>query len=105
MIGFYIFIAASATLPKEEGKEATPKESAPSGLSSSGLAAGEMRQVYESVFCPNDRISTESDFTLEQLNSDEEYVIMPTTFAEGKRGAFVLSVSADYEYTLLKDNK
>ena len=94
MIGFYIFIAASATQPKEEGKDAAPKDAAPPGPSS-GLATGEMRQVYESVFCPNDRISTEADY-LEQLNPDEEYVIMPTTF-EGKRGAFVLS-SADYEY-------
>ncbi len=105
MIGFYIFIAASATLPKEDGKESANKDTVPQGPTSSGLAVGEMRQVYESVFCPNDRISTEAEFTLEQLNPDEEYVIMPTTFAEGKHGAFVLSISADYEYTLVKDSK
>lgn len=99
MIGFYIFITASATRPKEEGNEAGGSAAAPPPIAPSG----EMRQVYESVFCPNDRISTEADFTLEQLSPEEEYVIMPTSFAEGKRGPFVLSISADYEYTIVKE--
>lgn len=95
MIGFYIFITASATRPKDEGSEAGAQSIAP--------PSGEMKQVYESVFCPNDRISTEADFTLEQLSPEEEYIIMPTTFAEGKKGPFVLSISADYEYTIVKE--
>jgi hypothetical protein len=98
MIGFYIFIQTSATLPKEEGKDGEAKPPTPAPVPS-----GDMRQVYESVFCPNDRISTDADFMLEQLSPDEEYVIMPTTFAESKRGAFVLSIGADYEYTIVKD--
>ena len=92
MIGFYIFITTSATRPKDE-----VSEGAAGGQPQSTIpASGEMRQVYESVFCPNDRVSTEAEFTLEQLSPEEEYVIMPTTFAEGKRGPFVLSISAIY---------
>lgn len=73
MIGFYLFISR---------------------------ADGELYQVYESPFLPNEEMSTNSDFQLEQLAAGDEYVIMPATFAEEKCGAFVLSVMADYEFSL-----
>ncbi len=80
MIGFYIFI-----VNEKEG--------------------GEMRQVYESIFAPDETVFTPADFTFEQLGPDEEYVIMPTTFLEDKKGAFILSITTDSEYTLIKKDK
>lgn len=74
MIGFYLFIS------RQDGEH--------------------LLQVYESPFLPNDEMSTDSDFQLEQLAAGDEYVIMPATFGEHKCGAFVLSVIADYEFTL-----
>jgi len=80
MIGFYIFIC-----DKSDG------------------GAGEMRQVFESPFAPDDEIATDPDFTLEGLGPKEEYIIMPATFNEGKKGAFVLSITSEYEYTIVKE--
>jgi len=74
MIGFYIFI--------QKGDTST--------------------QVFDSGFIPDDEVSTATSFTLEQLSSDSEYVIMPSTFLEGKVGSFVLSVIAEYEFQLSK---
>ena len=66
--------------------------------------AEQMRQIYESSFVPTDEISTSSDFTLDYLTGpNEAYVIMPTTMMEGKQGSFVLSVSADCDFTLSKE--
>eukprot|EP00606_Chrysophyceae_sp_TOSAG23-5_P001556 GSChrysophyteH2.ASY1.ANO1.598.1 assembled CDS len=80
MIGFYIFIC-----DKTDG------------------GAGDMRLLYESPFAPDEKISTDPDFTLEALGDKEEYVIMPATFSEDKKGAFVLSITSDYEYTIVKE--
>jgi hypothetical protein len=67
--------------------------------------AGELIQVYESTFVPDDDVSTEDDFMLEQIASDEEYVIMPTTFADGKVGSFVISISSDAEFSFTAEKK
>ena len=80
MIGFYVFIC-----DKSDG------------------GVGELRQVFESPFAPDDTIATDLDFTLEGLGPKEEYIIMPATFNEGKKGAFVLSVTSEYEYTIVKE--
>ena len=77
MIGFYVFIQRE-------------------GLTSSS----DLIMVYEAPFLPNDENSTGSDFQLDQLPQGDEYVIMPATFADGKFGSFVLSVMADYEFSL-----
>jgi len=60
-------------------------------------------QVFEAPFSPDDELSTPADFTLEQLGADEEYIIMPTTFAEGKIGAFVITLMADTEFSFSKE--
>ena len=80
MIGFYVFIC-----DKADGN------------------AGELRQVFESPFAPDESIATEPDFTLEGLGPKEEYIIMPATFGEGKKGSFVLSITSEYEYTIVKE--
>eukprot|EP00605_Chrysophyceae_sp_TOSAG23-4_P001308 GSChrysophyteH1.ASY1.ANO1.1422.1 assembled CDS len=80
MIGFYIFI-----LDKTDG------------------GAGDLRLLYETAFVPDDNVSTGPDFTLEPLGDKEEYIIMPTTFHEDKKGAFVLSITSDYEFTCTKE--
>jgi hypothetical protein len=80
MIGFYIFIN-----DKIDG------------------GAGEQRLIYESPFAPDDTFATPADFTLEALGDKEEYIIMPTTFSEDKKGAFILSLASDYEYTIVKE--
>jgi hypothetical protein len=80
MIGFYIFI-----LDKTSG------------------GAGDLRLLFEAPFAPDDSVATAPDFTLEALGEKEEYIIMPTTFAEDKKGAFVISMTSDYEFTLVKE--
>lgn len=61
---------------------------------------GELTQIYDSIFSPTDDLSTDPSFTLDMLGADEEYVIMPATYAEGKLGAFVLSIISEYEFSL-----
>lgn len=82
MIGFYIFYVVRS---EHGGPE-------------------QMRQIYESSFVPTEEISTSSEFTLDYLTGpNEAYIIMPTTFMEGKQGSFVLSVSADCDFILSKE--
>jgi hypothetical protein len=80
MIGFYIFL-------KKGGN------------------AADLIQVYESPFVPADVIATEDAFMLEQLHSDEEYIIMPTTFTEQKIGSFVLSIISETEFSIGVEKK
>jgi len=61
-----------------------------------------MTQVFDSGFLPDDEVSTASSFTLEQLDIESEYIIMPATFLEGKIGSFVLSIIAEYEFQISK---
>ena len=75
MIGFYIFVSRG----------------------------GELQQYYESTFVPSDELSTDPSFALERLDADSDYIIMPCTHAEGKLGAFVLSIISEYEFTLRKE--
>ena len=91
MIGFYLFVRRSAAPAAAGQKEAH--------------GAGELIQVYESTFVPDDDVSTEDDFMLEQIAGDEEYVIMPTTFGDGKVGSFVVSISSDAEFSFTAEKK
>jgi len=75
MIGFYIFL----------------------------LRGNDQTQIFESTFVPDDEMSTDPSFTLPQLGHGETYILMPTTFGEGKIGAFVLSILSEYEFHLSKD--
>jgi hypothetical protein len=69
-----------------------------------GGAPEQMRQIYESSFVPTDELTTNDDFSLDYLmNPNEAYLIMPTTFVEGKHGSFVLTVSSDCDFTLNKE--
>ena len=97
MLGFYLFVRRSAppTVPGQKDAQ----------HGGGGGGAGEMIQVYESTFVPDEDVATEEDFMLEQIASDEEYVIMPTTFAEGKVGSFVISVSSDSEFSFVAEKK
>lgn len=97
MIGFYLFVRRSAP-PAIPGQ----KDAAHGG---GGGGAGELIQVYESTFVPDDDVSTEEDFMLEQIAADEEYVIMPTTFADSKVGSYVVSVSSDAEFSFVAEKK
>ena len=63
----------------------------------------EMRPYYESTFVPDGEVATELSFTMPQLEHGETFTIMPTTFGEGKLGSFVLSVLAEYEFSITKD--
>jgi hypothetical protein len=65
---------------------------------------GDLSQVYESVFSVDNELSTDPTFVLEQLGHDEVYVIMPTTYAEGKLGSFVLSLLSEFEFSIQKDS-
>lgn len=81
MIGFYLY----HIIRNEHGQE-------------------QMRQIYETSFVPTDEITTDDEFSLDYLmNPNEAYIIMPTTFAEGKHGSFVLTVSAECEFTLNRE--
>lgn len=75
MIGFYIFISRD----------------------------NELTQIYESPFVPTEELSTDADFSLTNLQSGEEYVIMPTTFGEGKKGSFVISIMTETEFRFHKE--
>lgn len=76
MIGFYVFI----------------------------MHNGELSQIYESTFSPGDEVTTgEERLDLEVLRMGEEYVIMPTTFGESKVGSFILTVTAEAEFSLTKE--
>mmetsp|Transcript_2083 Transcript_2083/g.3669 ORF Transcript_2083/g.3669 Transcript_2083/m.3669 type:complete len:480 (-) Transcript_2083:295-1734(-) len=65
--------------------------------------ANELRPYYDSNFVPDNEISTEPTFTLPQLGHGESYTIMPTTFADGKLGPFVLSILSEFEFTITRD--
>ena len=75
MIGFYVFIQRS----------------------------GELMQIYESAFVPGSEVLSESTFTLEPLRLNEEYIIMPATFNEGKFGSFILSIMTNVEFIFHKE--
>jgi hypothetical protein len=90
MIGYYIYHVVRADHSN--------------GPSSGNGGQEQIRQIYESSFVPTDELSTSDDFTLDYLtNPNEAYLIMPTTFAEGKQGSFVLTVSSDSDFTLNKE--
>lgn len=81
MIGFYVFVVSRT----ESGEH--------------------LRQIYETDFAPTSEVSTEPGFELDFiLNSHDSYLIMPTTFEEGKLGSFVLTVSADCDFNLSKEH-
>lgn len=64
---------------------------------------GELTTIFESPHVPDREIATDDGFALDALaGSDDEYIIMPTTFAEGICGSFVLSVMADCDFVLTK---
>ena len=60
----------------------------------------DLNLIHESPHVPANENMTDTNFTLPPLDPEEEFVIMPTTFAEGKVGSFILSVIADCEFTL-----
>lgn len=64
---------------------------------------GDLQPFFESTFVPDEDFSTEDDFTLPQLGHGQSYTIMPATFADGKCGAFVLSILSEFEFTITKD--
>jgi hypothetical protein len=76
MIGFYIFVQTSS---------------------------GELIPYFETTFVPSIEVTTEPDFSLQPLQDNEAYVIMPTTYLEGKNGPFVLSFTADCEFSVAKE--
>jgi len=63
---------------------------------------GEMTQIHDATFVPDDSVSTAAGMVLEQLPPESEYVIIPSTFAENKFGSFILSVISEYEFSLHK---
>lgn len=63
----------------------------------------ELEQIYESIFVPNDELSTEVGFTLTPLPIGDEYVIMPATCGEGKIGSFVLTVMTEAEFKFQRE--
>ena len=63
---------------------------------------GDQELMYEGAFVPDREVSTPSDFTLEPLDEEEDYIVLCTTFTEGQLGNFVLSVSADCEVALTR---
>jgi len=84
MIGFYIFIGR--------------------GHSGTSNTIGDMVQYFEATFVAGDECITDLGYTLPQLHPDEYYVIMPTTFSEGKHGSFVISVMSEVEFQLVKES-
>lgn len=81
MVGFYVFVVTRS----DSGEQ--------------------LRQIYETDFAPTAEVCTEPGFELDYiLNSHETYLIMPTTFEDGKMGSFVLTVSADCDFTLVKEH-
>lgn len=65
----------------------------------------EMTQIYESIFNPDHEACTEETFVLGYLASDEEYIVQPTTFGDGKIGAFIISVSSDSEFSFTAEKR
>jgi len=63
---------------------------------------GQQELVYEGAFVPDKEVSTSDDFELEPLDENEDYIILASTFSEGKTGAFVLNVMGDCEIALTK---
>lgn len=63
----------------------------------------EQIQMFESTFVPDEENSTDSSFSLPQLSHGESYTLMPTTFADGKHGAFVISILSEYEFHIAKE--
>lgn len=84
MIGFYLFIGH--------------------GHSGNNNTIGDIVQYFESTFVASDECITDVGFTLPPLHPDEYYVIMPTTFSEGKFGSFILSVMSEVEFQLVKES-
>ena len=41
---------------------------------------GQQEMVYEGAFVPDNEVSTESDFALEPLDENEDYIILASTF-------------------------
>jgi hypothetical protein len=81
MLGFYVFVVTRS----ESGEQ--------------------LRQVYETDFAPTAEVATEPGFQLDYIvNSNETYLIMPCTFEDGKMGSFVLTVSADCDFTLTREH-
>lgn len=81
MIGFYVF-----AVTRSEGGE-------------------QLRQIYETDFAPTAEVCTEAGFHLDYLfSANESYVIMPTTFEDGKLGSFVLTVATDCDFTITREN-
>lgn len=82
MVGFYVFVVTRLA----EGGE-------------------QLRQIYETDFAPTAEVSTEPGFELQfLLGADESYLLLPCTFEEGRLGSFVLTVAADCDFTLLRDD-
>eukprot|EP01035_Chromulina_nebulosa_P020461 gene20461-26549_t len=65
--------------------------------------SNEIQQVYESPFVPTDELCTDSSFTLEILQSGDEYIIIPTTFNEGKFGSFVMTIMTETDFRFHKE--
>ena len=63
----------------------------------------ELTQIYESAFVPAEEVSTEPDFVLDFLRGNQEYIIMPATFGEGKVGSFILTVMSNAEFSFVKE--
>jgi hypothetical protein len=63
---------------------------------------GSMEMVYEGNFVPDKEVSTDGSFMLEPLPDDEDYIIVPATFGEGKLGAFVVGIMCDCEVMLAR---
>jgi len=82
MIGFYVFISSS---------------------NNKNDYNNELRPFYESIFIPEDEVTTDVTFKLPQIAHGESYIIMPSTYGEGKVGSFVLSILSEYEFSLVKD--
>jgi hypothetical protein len=63
---------------------------------------GEIQQIFDSTFVPAEENSTDPSFVLDLVQPDEEFIIMPATFADAKLGSFVLSVLSEIEFVLAR---
>jgi hypothetical protein len=80
MIGFYVYI-----------------------VTREGGTTDNHKLIHETVFAPTEEVSTEVGFTLDYLPHGQSYMIVPTTFTEGKHGSFVLSIAANCEYHFVRE--
>lgn len=81
MVGFYVFVVTRS----EAGEQ--------------------LRQIYETDFAPTAEVATPAGFELDFiLSAHESYVVMPTTFEDGKHGSFVLTVTADCDFSLTREH-